>query len=298
MQLDAAQAFKVLNFLCHVLPSGALVLQTKAGVVKVTDPAMRDLLEELDRSPQSHRRLTRQELETRFGPRVGDALGFLLSYGVLRPAEPTNYRVEGFYVCSTSPLFRELAERILGSSLPLRGWPVSLGAVDAGLPSGVRTALVCFLNPYVRRLARGVVRHVRASGQVTVMSYVYNGLVYIDNVYCSRWHNPCHLCNMGHLETQLRVSLDGNLTYQHLVDLVYQEDEDFAVGLDLDALDVAKVVCALANVLDRFFVRSRGLALGTDESPEDVNYSTLLDLQRNTITRDVATYWELCDCYE
>lgn len=288
--------FRINNFIYHELPSGELVIQTKVGIVKVSNQSMINFIKEID-DQQKYRTVPLKLIEDYFGEYTSEAITFLNTYKILKMEEPFNYKVKGINFFSNSSKFLDLTKIILNDTYDKNGFSTYYSNSIEDLILDDQIVWCCFLNPYDRGLAKKIVEACRANKNILLMSYVYNGSVYVDNLYSSKWKNPCHFCNMGHLESQLRVQKDGNLTYQHIVDMVNQEDSNFKVELNLNNIEIMKVISVIIDIIEKFFIRS-SKTMRFNESFEDINYCTLIDFNNQTVTKDIGIHWELCDCYE
>lgn len=104
---------------------------------------------------------------------------------------------------------------------------------------------------------------------------------------------------MGHIESQLRIKDAGNLTYQHLIDMLYHEDNNFSVNIPLSNNDILNILTLVSNELEKLILRPNGKVLKSSvETIEDKNFSTMYDLKDKLLSKDVSMYWELCNCYE
>ncbi|HDR7667618.1 McbB family protein [Bacillus wiedmannii] len=292
-----SEYFMVGNSIFYELPNGSFVVQNQAGIVKVEDEEMISFIKGVDIN--NKKRIELKELEELFKERTEDALEFLIAYNIIQKPQNTNYNLKEITILTNNRKIRDhfsFFSDSLDSELTTNVKYVSESS-EIHISEG--ELLVAFLNPYNKSIAQSVMNALNQSeNTLLLMSYIYNNKFYIDPLYNPKWKNPCHRCHIGYIESQLRVNEFGGLSYQALIDVIYHEDPKFHTESPLSTVDVYNIITLLLNQLDRFVIRTKGNILLSHESLEDINNTICYDLTTKILSKDISTYWELCDCYE
>lgn len=131
------------------------------------------------------------------------------------------------------------------------------------------------------------------------MNYPYNNNFYFDNIYSEKWKNPCHQCNINNLEIQGRTNNgESDLTYQNLIDIVYNSQSKFQIGIEPNDLQMIKLLDILWSKLSELFVRNYNDILNSSENMENIHYIYEYDIKNKKLNKEISIHWELCDCYE
>ncbi|HCX49251.1 MAG TPA: hypothetical protein DG757_09495 [Bacillus sp. (in: Bacteria)] len=299
MKLKENEKLKINNFIYHELPNKHIVVQTKYGIVRITNDSMINFVKLIDNS-QEYRYYNFSDIREYFGPNTEKALDFLIEYKIMDYKVGLNFKLKGVSVLSNDMKFLKTFTYVGSEDFAQRDLDINFYDLNESINIQYSEDMLicCFLNPYDRNLAKEIVRSVKSNNNVLLMSYTYNNNVYIDNLYRDQWKNPCHLCNIGNLETQLRMQIDGNLTYQQIIDALYHEDVNFKTGIKLSNKDILNLTTEIYKKFDQFIFRDNSKLDMSFQSEQNINESTLIDLISNKTIRDFSIHWELCDCYE
>lgn len=299
MKTIVSEKFRINNFVYHELPNKHIVVQTKHGIVRITNDIMINFVKLIDNS-QEYRYCDFLDVKNHFGSNVEKAIEFLINYKIIDYEIGFNFKIKGINVLSNDRKYLNTFEYIGSEDFEQRDLHLSFLDLNESIDMQFNDdeLLCCFLNPYDKNLAKEIVKNVKTNNNVLLMSYTYNNNIYIDNLYRFQWKNPCHLCNIGNLETQLRMQIDGNLTYQQIIDALYHEDAHFKTELKLSNKDILCLISEIYKKFDQFIFRDNPKIDLTLQSGHNINESTLIDLKSNNICRDFSIHWELCDCYE
>ncbi|MHB1955863.1 MAG: McbB family protein [Sulfobacillus sp.] len=109
-----------------------------------------------------------------------------------------------------------------------------------------------------------------------------------------KWRVPCHLCQINHIKSDLRLRVTGAVTYQQIVDQLYDDDSSVDVHTPLTARRSLHIADRLVHRMDRFVT----LRDADTMEPEECRYAYMLDLNTMLSLQDITTHWEICDCYE
>lgn len=287
--------YTVGNFIYHELPSGDVVVQNQAGIVMINNEQMKDWIKILDTKTNTD--LSEEVIRQHFREYCDQSIEFLLKYKIIQHKIQYSYNVSTVHFFTNNKVVAHNINQHMSNFFS--DFNLNFSVVDS--PYGAKNSNllnIIFLNPYDKKLATEIVSETKKNGNLLLMTYTYNNSFYIDSLYCHEWKKPCHLCHMGHIESQLRTSQFGELTYQNLIDLLYNQEPNFQVETSLNVIDIYSIVTMIFNYLDKLIFRSKGNALFSNEALEDINYSIMYDLQTKKIAKDISIHWELCDCYE
>jgi len=282
------------SFVYHELPNGEIVVQNRFGIVKVKETRMIRIIKEWDRKTGCI-----VDDETLYKIFRGDseiATKFLLQHGIIQKSEPMNFNINRLVFFSNHSDILKLIEKILLNDYSSRV-KVEIHCLDdfsKDLISSHSCSLV-FMNPYCKSTAKRIRDTIKdIPNSYVLMSYVYNNKYYIDSLYCGSWRNPCHLCHIGYIESQLRINTSGNITYQQMIDSLYHEDPSFKVEA---ALSINQQLNSVTQLFNRF---EKLISLDTSKVvfPEEFHEFVVMDLETKEVHVDTSMHWEMCDCYE
>lgn len=157
------------------------------------------------------------------------------------------------------------------------------------------TLIINFMDSYSSEMVNQLIDVVNnSSNSSLLLSHVYNSSVILHCLYSSDYMTPCPKCTKGVVSGQIYES-KGGITYQQLLKLIYDLDENFKVNFPISFKNKLLICNQIEEQLK--------YALSDDYSKLDTKYNEFsdiyrLDLSDNKITKDSAVYWELCDCYE
>jgi McbB family protein len=288
--------YSVNNFVYHKLPSDNIVIQNQKGIVKINNKELIDLIVQVDMN--NNRQLSKDEIAEFLGSQTDAAIDFLMNYQIIQEYKNYNFNVKNIKFFSNNySLNNNLSKHIIELKNDVD--------IDFTIIQNLETQfnqsdlVIVFLNPYDKNLANQIRDNVQKSGDcLLLMTYIYNSRFYMDSLYNPKWKNPCHHCHMGYIESQLRMNEYGNLSYQSLIDIIYQEDNSFKVEAPLSTIDLYNIIVLIFNHLDKHVFRTKGRVLFLDESLDEINSTTVFNLENKAISKDTSIHWELCDCYE
>jgi McbB family protein len=290
------EKYKVKNFVCHTMPSNELVIQNQKGIVKITNNSLISLIHYIEK--HSFSKISYNEIEGFLGDNTDGAIEFLKSYGVIESLKKLNFNVDRVQFITNNMDFEEHLMFALGKLQK----EISINLLlnnDLNLDFHNNDLILVLLNPYDKKLAQEITDKVKKNGKcVLMMTYMYNSNFFMDNLYSPKWKNPCHHCHMGSIESQLRVTENGNLSYQGLIDILYHEDNKFVVESPLSTIDLYSIGSLIFKRLDNLVFRTKGSTLFYGESLEDINNTIMFSLENKDVSNDTSIHWEMCDCYE
>lgn len=289
--------YKIGAFVCHKLPSGELVIQSQNGIAKVNHTKLISLIEYLDENRIG--KISHDDVEQYMSDYTDNAIGFLKKYGIIGVyRDSMNFNVKRIQLVSNDAKF-EKNSIYLFEQLKQDSEIEVINNKKLEYEIYNQDLIVVFLNPYDKEMAEKIYNLVKVNSRcLLLMTYVYNSNLYIDNLYSPKWKNPCHYCHMGLIESQLRVSNNGSLSYQSLIDILYHEDKSFSVESSMTTVELFNFITLIINRLDNLVFRSNGHTLSYHESLEEINDVIMYDAKNKKVHTDTSIHWELCNCYE
>ena len=117
-------------------------------------------------------------------------------------------------------------------------------------------------------------------------SFVYNSKIYISNLYQKDWYNPCPKCFFANIESNLRAyaQYEDGYSFQTIVDIIYSKESRFELNAPISK---GLLVTLLSEVFKMRLNDYNVLSARVKE----------IDFNGN-IKYDIATNFELCDCFE
>lgn len=286
--------YRINNFVCHELDEETIVVMHNKGIVKVKEPRLKNCIKNWDLHNQKN--IDDQSIEHIFQQDYAGALAFMLDNYILEEEVEVNYSINKVTFLTNNGQVGDLVNQTMLAELPL---PKKIEFLDNDgnqeFASETDCLYIVFLNPYNKKLAARIRDTIMNSkNSLLLMSYVYNNNFYIDSLYFPELHNPCHLCHIGHIESQLRINTDEGITYQQIIDSLYFEDANFSIHGVLTKNNILNIVTLLSNKVSKFILFEHGFLI----FPEEMHECLMLDLQTNKVYTDYSLHWELCDCYE
>lgn len=284
--------YKISDFIYYELNEETLIVMHRNGIVKVKERRLKNSIKEWDINLQKE--ISKEKIIEIFGKDFEAALDFMLNNYILEKKKEVNFSVNRIVILTNNDIVATLIENTIINDLIV---PSTIVTIDDNSEFNIENnaLYVVFLNPYNKQLATKINNQIKKNKEsILLMTYVYNNNFYMDSFYFPPLYNPCHLCHIGHIESQLRVNTDGNITYQQIIDSIYLEQPSFSVNTVLTQNNIINIVALLSNKITKFIALENGNLI----FPEEWHECTMLDLQTNKIHTDFSLHWELCDCYE
>lgn len=282
---------QIRRFLCFPSSAGDVVLQNDNGLIRITDRRLAQFILNIDKNKV--RKLNIKSIREDFGEETQRVVEFLGDHGVLEQPVQANFNIEEFVFYSNHSEVSNLVKTALCKDSELYQHNDIKALLDQNINSN--SFWFVFLNPYSKKLAKQIRdKFIDIENSYLVISYIYNNCLYIDSIYSADWKTPCHMCQIGWLESELRSSSVEQLNYQEIVDILYQENVNFQVGAPFSALQTMNVATQLLNHIAKYTGEDTIHKLSLD----DVNQGFAMDLRTFKSHKDTTMHWELCDCYE
>jgi len=288
------EIYIIKKFLIHLIKEN-LIIQTPTGITKVSDTRMIKLIKYWDTNLV--RKFTKKEFEEVFEEDTEAAISFLENYQLIEKERENEINVKGITVISDGEDFisNVLLERLTNQFQDR----LSIKCVS---PHNFCSEffedqfIIYIQTKYDKKRVKEfmeIQRHLKNS--VTLMGYTYSTNFYLDCLYDPKWKLPCHNCHVGHIQSNFYSEEDNEMSYQLMVELLYQESEDaFIRGIPLTSLQEMNIACLVLNKVTEYL----GDLNESSIHQQNMNKSTMLNLKTLKKYEDTSIYWEMCDCYE
>lgn len=283
------------KYLIYEMPNGEVVIQNDQSIVKVFNDEMKNFLLKNDTSYKKEVNL--DELKHTFGENFEEAIKFMLKYKIIQEEQKLDFKIKSLTFISNSEkvisLFNKVYEDEYSKKIPLH--IINLNESET-FTINENSCVVVFLNPYNKKVAKKIKDLIDDThNTMLITSYTYNNNFYIDCLYNKDWKNPCHFCHIGFLESKLR-SDEGHLSYQQLIDMIYEEDNRFSIETPINERKGMIISILLHEWINKYINNQRDNSsyLYLDEYLNCLSYN----FDNNAKNIDTAIHWELCDCYE
>ncbi|KOR94821.1 McbB family protein [Geobacillus stearothermophilus] len=294
--LEDKTYYKLNQYVLHELETGEIVLQNAKGIVRINEPRLKNFVKKWDEYGNSL--LPYEEFEETFGEDTKEALIFLKTYQIIEEKVKPNLGIKRIRLYTNNPevglYIKQILETDYRHALEISSLcDKHLESEQIIVENG--DLVVVFLNPYNRKKAREIRDRVKGFEQSFLLfTYVYNYTFYMDALYNGFLKSPCHICHISYIESQIRISNQGNITYQHMIDSLYAERPSFPITTPLTQNNIFNIVTQITNRISKLIL--------LDETPvvhaEAFLESSMFDLITKELHTDNPIHWELCDCYE
>ncbi|MCC2251894.1 McbB family protein [Virgibacillus sp. AGTR] len=295
-------SLKVRKFIYYeISSSGDVIVQNDSGIVKITDKGVIKLISELEKN--SNRYINADYIQKLFPETSDDVIRFLIKYGIFEKPSFYNFNIEKLHFLSNDPKIGELTDYVLKEHTRNYEYTFSkdisitldkkISLLNQKCPK--KTFWLIFLNPYSKKEAKKIRdTFLNDENSYLVISYIYNNSFYIDSIYSSEWKSPCHLCQIGWTESELRDNVAESINYQKIIDILYGEIEELKIGFPLSASQTVNITSQLSNHVLQHIGSERNSMI----NPIQLGEGFVMDLKTFKSQTDTTIHWELCDCYE
>ncbi|WP_409294024.1 McbB family protein [Peribacillus sp. SCS-26] len=281
------KTYTIRNNVKFLTKDGHLILQNDYGIIRITNQKMVEFLLEIEKEQLTN--VSSAVIFTEFDNNTAEATDFLLKHGVIEERKVNNFNLENIIVSSNDEKVGSTLEQFLEA-----GTYLSFKDFEGINEFKGNTLCLIFLNPYSRKLAKKIRdKFLEREDCLLMISYLYNNNLYIDSPYSSKWKSPCHICQIGLIESELRNS-DENHNYQSFIDELYTLESEFQVELPLSKIQHLNISTEILNRLDKFMGRNKYNTI----SNRELYRGLVMNITTNEIRLDTTIHWEYCDCYE
>ncbi|MDC6268623.1 McbB family protein [Lysinibacillus fusiformis] len=293
--LEKEELFIINKFIMYPLKE-TLIIQTPTGIIKVSDTRMIEIIKNWDIN--SVRKYTKSEFKYLFEDETEDAISFLENYQIIEKEKENEVNIKGITIIAEENenyIVELLLERLTNqyqNRLSIK--TVSQNNFTSEL---FEDQFIIYIqtNYNKKRVKEFKEIQRKLNNSVTLMGYTYSSNFYLDCLYDPKWKLPCHNCHLGHIQSNFYSGEENEMSYQMMVELLYQESEDaFIRGIPLTSLQEMNIACLVLNKVIGYLGDLNRLSI----HPQDLNKSTMLNLKTLKKYEDTAIFWEMCDCYE
>ncbi len=291
--LEKEETFIINKFIMYPFKE-TLIIQTPIGITKVSDTRMIEIIKDWDIN--SVRQYTKSEFKYLFEDETEDAISFLESYQIIEKERGNEINIKGITIIAEENFVGEILLDRLTNQYQNRLSIKTFSQNDFCSELFEDQFIIYIQTKYDKKRVKefmGIQR--KLNNSVTLMGYTYSSNFYLDCLYDPKWKLPCHNCHLGHIQSNFYAEEENEMSYQMMVELLYQESEDaFIRGIPLTSIQEMNIACLVLNKVIGYLGDLNRLSI----HPQDINKSTMLNLKTLKKYEDTAIFWEMCDCYE
>ncbi|MEK4232530.1 McbB family protein [Anoxybacillus sp. FSL W8-0703] len=272
------------------------MVQNAKGIVRAYDSRLKDFFKEWDEFGTAL--LSYSDFEKFFGKDTKEALEFLKEYHIIEDKIEPNLNIKRISVYTNNVEVGGYIEKILRIDYK-QDIDVSMFYNRELSPKQLEIQegdlILVFLNPYNRRVAKGIRDKVKSVEKAFLLfTYVYGNCFYMDSLYNGFLKPPCHLCHISYIESSIRTTDYNGITYQHIIDSLYSDRSFFSIEVPLTQSNIFNIVTQITNRISKLILLDEGSFIQSHAFLE----SYMFDLATRKLYVDNPIHWELCDCYE
>lgn len=288
------EKYRVPNFIIHTLFNESSVIQTEYGTVILEDARLSNFFINLEENKKYT--INFKELQNTFEEETKNIINFFMENNLLFKIHEKNILYDKICIISDEEQLRDILHKLIKEKTKLPIHLYNSEELNEQLSSSLdNTLIINFMDSYRNETVNKIIETVnKSSNSSLLLSHVYNSAVLFHCMYSSNHMTPCPKCTKGVITGQIYES-QGGVTYQQLLKMVYDLDDEFNVNFPLSFKNKLLISNQIADQLEYFLSDDYSLIRKRNNEFSDI---FRLDLSNNQITKDSAIYWELCDCYE
>lgn len=277
--------YRINPFLIHQLNKEEYVVQTKSSTVLITSEELIRILRDIENENLSE--LTTEWLNDKTNLlNSSEVITFLLDNNMIKKVASDICETKRIICCTNNYMFSDIFKKVFESK-----YEIVIITIDEIFDYMFYDTDICilFLNPFLYREFLKIDLHLKTKNVLNKFIIYYNHSIYISNFFKSDWNIPCPKCFFSNLENHLRGNqVTEKVNFQLLIDLIYEKKVNFPICTNTEYYDLISTI---------YILQHQFLALYNKEN-YILSELTEISLVNNSITKDSAVYWEICDCYE
>lgn len=270
------------SFLWQKIDDDSYFFQTQTTATIITNKKIVEFLIQTEKNRIL--RYDEDDLKTIFGNEYEDILNFLCDNNILKKDEKKQMNIERLVVVSEDSIFTSMIEAYFSDEYSIH----IINEIDLDeFAFGENDLLLSFIKEFAVEKLERLRNYAEKNNAFLKVIFPYNSRIYFTNIYKKQWYTPCPLCFYYELESQLRGEAgEYSITFQTLMDFVYQRKSDFIYEVILKGSDYINIGHVLSENLK-------------SEIPEKkISEIAELDLENGKVNKDISYHWGYCDCYE
>jgi McbB family protein len=287
------EEFNINKFLVYPIDDN-LIVQTPAGITKISDKRMIDMI--LNWDVNAVQKISKEFLVELFAEDAGEAILFLENYKIIEQEMTNEINITGITIVSDEEYIGSLLYDRLACHYENK-LTINITSPDNISSELMENQFIIYLQlKYDKKSVNKFLElQERSENSVSIIGYTYSNNFYLDCIYNPTWKLPCHNCHLGHIQSSFYSGDEKELSYQMMIDLIYQEsNHSFIRGIPLTPVQEMNIACLILNKVVGYLGNLNEMAM----HPQDINKSTMLNLESLKKSEGTAIYWEMCDCYE
>lgn len=285
--------YTVNSFMTYDL-EGDLILHSKYSIDTISLEYQKNLLKELKK--KIGKTISEHEIYKNVDEfQVSETFfQYLLDKKVLSKSQPLQMGINKIYFFSSEKYFNDNLEILFENNKQIYILN-SMEDIIKEIKKNDSDLFLVFFKEY-NKIEASVLRDLfkKYSNTYSSLSYLYNENLYIDSLYSSKWNLPCHLCHMNFIENEHRIGAEEQITYQIMIDELFDSDKDFKINQSLSKPQQLNVLTQLCN----FIAKLSQPISQISRSYSVFTTGSVYDIREDILSKGVTHHWELCDCYE
>lgn len=286
--------YKVKSFVIYNGADGYSIVQSQSGIVRIEDKNMIDFLNFLD-CHSTISNISKKNILEFFSHFGDEAITFLEDNYIIQENDGYNFNVNKVVMFSNDKSISKLFDQET-ESFNQSNFQHLKDIKNISLDS--QTLLVTFINPLDWQLVDTIHKLVKKYDSLWLLSYPYNNNFYFNNLYRYSWHVPCYKCVKSEIEDQERIEMFDEMSYQQVVDKLYNSNPGFEIATKIDFSMSVKIIAMIHFILEQFIFIDDPIRLQRNDKVANILDCFKLDTLNNTVMHESAIHWEMCDCYE
>lgn len=287
------EEFNINKFLVYSIDEN-LIVQTPAGITKISDQRIIEMIMNWDMN--AVQKVSKRFFEDLFAEDAEEAILFLEDYKIIEQEMINEHNITGITIVSDEEYIGSILYDRLGRHYENK-LTINIISPDNLSVELMENQFIIYLQlKYDKKRVNTFLELRKKLGNtISIMGYTYSNNFYLDCLYNPTWKLPCHICHMGHIQSAFYSGYETELSYQMMIDLIYQESNNsFIRGIPLTPVQEMNIACLIINKVVGYLGNLNESAM----HQQDINKSTMLNLETLKKSEDTAIYWEMCDCYE
>ncbi|CYU71990.1 McbB family protein [Streptococcus suis] len=260
-------------FIINHIESKAIV-QSINGITVIENSKLIQYLEMIDSTGESYCLI--EDIQQYFPEQTSEIVQFLTEANLIYELERNRKKIRNIGVYTNNGDLKEIIKKI-GVDISVFEDISQLKKFDC---------IFIFLNIFTPVKLYKICDDFRNYEIPFCIAFVYNSKIYISNLYLKSWYNPCPKCFFSNLESELRgfSQYEAEISFQTIIDVIYSKNVAFEINTPLS---------------NEFLIYVVNEIIKLKHSDTDISAFRIKEIDfKGSVRYDVATNFELCDCFE
>ncbi|WP_311541912.1 McbB family protein [Staphylococcus chromogenes] len=293
--------YYIKNFLLYWLNENEIIVQTSETIIKIDHIDMIKLVDYIDKNGILY--IDNETIERYLGQDKEAGIMFMKHYGIIESGSELAFNIKNIVIISNNQNFLNIYKEYFGSffnkfnSLNLFYFN-NLNEIEGILKKKGTTLIIAFLNPYNKKVGLRLDEYAKNNDIILSLNFSYNYRFYISNLYHNKWKNPCHKCFINNIQTEYRNGKNtSKIEFQRIIDDMYIKDQDFPVSISISNRKAFNIIDTIHKRLEETLLKEKEGTILYNQSLEKIHECYEYNIKTGELHKDIAIYWEMCDCY-